>query len=188
MKCQKCDEKASFHITDIVDGRTKEVHLCDKHASEYLHQNPGHGACAIPEEPRFDPIEDSEDLEYEGEEKERRMNDADLKDLTEELGDSDSDFCECCQVNFLEFRKTGMFGCENDYNVFRNRLESLFLTIHGAAKHMGKYPKSRQSGSADLGAQLVKLRNEMEKAIEIEDYESATKYRDQIKALTAKIG
>jgi AAA+ ATPase superfamily predicted ATPase len=28
MKCQKCDRPASFHITDLVDGKPKELHLC----------------------------------------------------------------------------------------------------------------------------------------------------------------
>ena len=181
MKCQKCGEKASFHITDIIDGKAKEVHLCDKHAQEYLHRNPGPN----PDAPVFDPVADSDEVQYDEEEK---KNEPELKDLTESLENSDDVYCESCQESFLEFRKMGRFGCENCYNVFRERVSQLLTSIHGSATHMGKYPKSRQSEHAELGAQLVRMRSELEEAINIEDYEYAAKLRDKINEINAKIG
>src|SRR5690606_28752863 len=36
MKCQKCDKPATFHITDLVDGETNELHLCEQCAQSFL--------------------------------------------------------------------------------------------------------------------------------------------------------
>lgn len=166
MKCQKCDKPATFHITDIIDGVPKEVHLCDAHAREYLHQHPAPSLQGA-QESQYDETEDEEDSE--------------LRHLTDELEASDEDYCACCQQNFLDFRKSGRFGCENDYRIFRERLTPLLIAIHGSAEHTGKRP-ARYDGS-DSGALLVRLRNELADAISIEDYESASKLRDQIKEL-----
>ena len=165
MKCQKCDKVATFHITDIIDGVPKEVHLCDKHAAEYLHRNP---------EPR---MPGAEELGLDDD-----PADSNLKGLTDELERSDDDFCECCQRSFLDFRKTGLLGCEHDYQVFRDRLVPLFRSIHGADKHEGKRP--RRVASNNVGARLVRLRNELQDAVNIEDYETASKLRDQIAELS----
>lgn len=32
MKCQKCDKQVSQHITELVDGKPVEYHVCDEHA------------------------------------------------------------------------------------------------------------------------------------------------------------
>ena len=39
MKCQKCDKVATYHFTDLINACPEELHLCDTHAYEYLHQN-----------------------------------------------------------------------------------------------------------------------------------------------------
>lgn len=39
MKCHKCGRKATFHITEMIDAQKVELHLCDEHANEYLHQH-----------------------------------------------------------------------------------------------------------------------------------------------------
>ena len=36
MKCQKCDKPATFHITDLVDGKPNELHLCEECAHKFL--------------------------------------------------------------------------------------------------------------------------------------------------------
>ena len=39
MKCQKCDKPATFHITELTEGKPQELHLCEEHAREYLTQS-----------------------------------------------------------------------------------------------------------------------------------------------------
>ncbi len=34
MKCQKCHETATHHITEIVEGKLLEYHVCEEHAGE----------------------------------------------------------------------------------------------------------------------------------------------------------
>ena len=34
MKCQKCDNDASHHITELVNGTPVEYHVCEKHGND----------------------------------------------------------------------------------------------------------------------------------------------------------
>ncbi|MBQ2038346.1 MAG: UvrB/UvrC motif-containing protein [Thermoguttaceae bacterium] len=174
MKCQKCDKPATFHITEVINAAAVELHLCDEHAYQYLHQNDAQspsdaGNHSIPQE-----IVEEDRIE----------EDADLKDMTDELEESDFECCPCCKLSFLDFRKSGKFGCENDYRAFRDRIEPLLIGIHGAKTHIGKRPA--RFHSPDSGAQLVRLRCELNDAVATEDYERASVLRDKIKALEEK--
>ena len=43
MQCQKCDREATFHITDLVDGKPNELHLCEhcaNHSSALVKKKP----------------------------------------------------------------------------------------------------------------------------------------------------
>ncbi len=179
MKCQKCDKVATFHITEMTDSQPEELHLCDEHAYEYLH---GADANRSAEDDRAcdgcgcGDCGDACEIEDE--------DDASLKELTEDLMETDFQACPCCGLGFQEFRKSGRLGCANDYRAFQDRLGPFLLSVHGADEHVGKTPKRR--GAADDGAKLVRLRNELTDAVATEDYERASILRDKIKALTLK--
>jgi hypothetical protein len=34
MKCQRCDQPAAIHVTDVVDGHSVDFHVCEKHFHE----------------------------------------------------------------------------------------------------------------------------------------------------------
>ena len=36
LKCQQCDNAATFHITELTGGEPQELHLCEEHARQYL--------------------------------------------------------------------------------------------------------------------------------------------------------
>ena len=42
MKCQKCGKLATYHITDIEQGKPREFHFCDEHARQHLASPAGH--------------------------------------------------------------------------------------------------------------------------------------------------
>ncbi|MBR4834775.1 MAG: UvrB/UvrC motif-containing protein [Thermoguttaceae bacterium] len=174
MKCQKCDKVATFHITEMTDSQPEELHLCDEHAYEYLHgskaKSADEDACSCDDCADVCEIEDEDD--------------ATLKELTEDLMETDFQSCPCCGLGFQEFRKTGRLGCANDYRAFQDRIEPFLLSVHGADEHVGKRPKRR--GSVDYGPTLVRLRNELTDAVATEDYERASILRDKIKELTLK--
>ena len=109
--------------------------------------------------------------------------DADEDDsFTYELVADDFQICPCCGVSFQDFRRDGLLGCAADYSTFRELLEPLLASIHGSTRHVGKRARSSAT-SNERNASLVRLRNELRDAVEVEDYERASLLRDQILAL-----
>jgi protein arginine kinase activator len=93
--------------------------------------------------------------------------------------------CEACGITWAEFRQAGLFGCPNDYTVFEKDLTPLLQRAHeGATHHVGKVPSRRGGSGVPMRKQIdvAKLRRELGKAVESEDYERAAKLRDQIKS------
>jgi protein arginine kinase activator len=88
--------------------------------------------------------------------------------------------CPVCGITFYEFRQQGRLGCPHDYVCFEKELEPLLVNIHGENDHVGKRPQ-RTSRGTDRRTELIRLRREMKEAIEKEDYEVASKIRDQIR-------
>jgi protein arginine kinase activator len=65
---------------------------------------------------------------------------------------------------------------------FERELTPLILNIHGETKHVGKRPKRNQEGT-DKHTDLIRLKREMQDAVVHEDYERASKIRDEIRKL-----
>ena len=163
MKCQKCDKPATFHITELTDGKLQELHLCEEHAREYLTQssdstNPvGDVAAAMAQQMK-------------------------LSQTAQELAELDEQVCPFCGISFFEFRKQGRLGCPHDYVCFRPQLEPLILNVHGETSHIGKRP-DRSADESERRTQLIRMRREMERAISEENYEEAGKLRDKIRQI-----
>ncbi|MCU0715537.1 MAG: UvrB/UvrC motif-containing protein [Pirellula sp.] len=164
MKCQHCEKPATFHITELTepDG-PKVLHLCEEHARVFLSGEGSSPASAL-----------SGILA-----KQLKMDKE-----AEEIATSDKKTCPVCGITFAEFRKGGRLGCAYDYVVFEEELEPLLINIHGALGHTGKIPTNRK-GSPERQRELAQLREEMKKAIKKEEYENASKLRDQIAAIEA---
>lgn len=163
MKCQQCDKQATFHITDLVDGAPKELHLCEACAQSFL-------SPAGEEPPEVVPAMAG------------LIQQMAVGETAEELARLDERVCPVCGISFLEFRKQGRLGCPHDYKHFAKELEPLLMNIHGETSHIGKAP--RHSGQdAEQQTQLIRLRREMKDAVATEDYERASELRDQIKVI-----
>ena len=96
--------------------------------------------------------------------------------------------CEHCGVNWTEFRQNGLLGCAHDYTVFERELTPLLKRAHeDQTHHVGKVPTRRGGTGVPVKRQvdLTKLRRELQKAVEAEDYERAAKLRDQIRQAEA---
>jgi protein arginine kinase activator len=48
MKCQKCEKPATFHITDLIDGKPNELHLCEECAHKILAPSSDDAADVLP--------------------------------------------------------------------------------------------------------------------------------------------
>lgn len=164
MKCQKCNKPATFHITELTGGKPEELHLCEEHAREYLtasnektSDETGQMAAALAQQMA-------------------------IGQTAEELAHLDRQACPVCGISFYDFRSVGRLGCPFDYVCFEQQLEPLIVSIHGETKHVGKSPRRCPSGS-ERRTQLIRLRREMDEAVKEEDYERASKLRDQIREI-----
>jgi protein arginine kinase activator len=165
MKCQKCAKPATFHITDIERGKPREYHFCDEHARQHL-----------------TPAEEAQEQ-------------APMSELAKKLigtsgrepSPADRQVCPNCQITFLEFRNSGRLGCPYDYEVFRDELMPLLENIHEETRHSGKVPK-RAPRNTQQQTTLIQLRNDLKRAIAAEDYETAARVRDKIKAIEREQG
>lgn len=158
MKCQKCHNPATLHITEVLsDEQFEELHLCEQCANKYLYE-PQH-------KPALSKGSASEALTGESDE-----------------GPFNQHECPLCGIKFVEFRNTGRLGCPNDYHEFREELTPLLENIHGETRHCGKTPR-RQPQSKQTQSELIQLRNKLKLAVGKEDYEEAARLRDRIRTL-----
>ena len=161
MKCDNCNKQATVHLTEIRNGKKIEKHLCEQCAA----QNEGLAVGPKGHTP-INELLTNFVLAHSG--------------LQKETGA----VCDACGITWAEFRQSGLFGCANDYTAFEKDLTPLLQRAHeGATHHVGKVPTRRGGTGVPLKKQVdvAKLRKELAKAVEAEDYERAAKLRDQIK-------
>ena len=164
MKCQQCSRPATFHITELTDEGILELHLCQEHAAEYLMQaGPGNSP---PKSSMAGALAQHLQVSQTG----------------EELARLDENACPVCGITFYEFRQHGRLGCPHDYVAFAEQLEPLLVSIHGESHHIGKHPK-HHAGATEDQATLIRLRRELQDAVEREAYEEASELRDKIREL-----
>jgi protein arginine kinase activator len=94
--------------------------------------------------------------------------------------------CPNCGLTYQNFRKLGRLGCSECYEAFKKELGPLLKRIHGSDRHVGKVPLKGGKTIRDTRT-LQDLRIQLEKAIQMEEFEEAAKLRDKIKELENKI-
>ena len=162
MKCMFCDNPATVHLTDIVNKKKREAHLCEECARErnLLPDAPG---------PQID-----------------------LKALMNMLHDALAEAgsrgdcagradCPECGLTYAAFKAEGRFGCGHDYDAFREVLEPLLERVHRANEHAGKLPVTLRRS-----AELEDLQTQLKAAVAAEDYEQAARLRDLIRQKEAE--
>jgi len=153
--CQNCGKKmATFHVTEIVENEKKEIHLCEDCAREKH--------IGLPTASLNDFLSGFFEAHAE-------------KEVPELSGVA----CPICGITYAEFRSGGGLGCSRDYTVFKRGIIPLLERIHGSIRHRGKVPANSGKDIAEA-RKLIKLRKELNRAIEAEEYEKAAKLRDKI--------
>ena len=159
VKCDLCNKQATVVIKDLVGGKVTEKHLCEQcHAKSEGNIIKAHTP--------INELLTNFVMEHSG------------------LGREATVTCENCGITWAEFRQTGLLGCENDYVAFEKQMTPILQRAHeNATHHLGKVPTRRGGTGVPARRQLdmAKLRKELARAVEAEDYERAAKIRDQIK-------
>jgi len=93
--------------------------------------------------------------------------------------------CANCGLTYADFKKIGRLGCSECYDTFKKYLGPLLKKIHGSILHFGKSP-FKVARVLDEREDLQALRNQLQKAIETEEFEEAARIRDKIKELEKK--
>ena len=164
MQCDVCaKKKATVHLTEIVDEQMTEMHLCEECAREK----------SVQMEQQFGLA----DLL------------AGLADFGKQVKDVDTVKIECsnCGMSYEDFRKFGRLGCGECYSAFKDQLGALLKKIHGSNRHHGKGPlriaKVINQELAVKGETVEELRQQLQQAIQSENFEKAAEIRDQIRQL-----
>ncbi len=91
--------------------------------------------------------------------------------------------CPHCKLSFVEFRNSGLLGCSHDYDAFEKALVPLIERAHeGASHHIGKVPR-RLGTPLTAENDLIRLRKELLRAVDDEQYEAAARLRDRIRTM-----
>ncbi len=165
MLCDVCHKiQATVHLTEVVNDQVVEMHICQACAQTKTEELPGQfnlsdflGGLAGMDEVNFS----------------KRL----LK-------------CPACGFSYEEFKKKGRLGCSRCYLTFKQQLLPLLKKIHRSVRHVGKSPKRSAKKSGPVGAihelPLQRLRERLNQAIKLEEYEEAARLRDEIKKLETK--
>jgi len=160
MQCQICKKNdATIHLTEITDGVRTEMHICELCAQEE--------GIAVKSQVPINELLSSL----------LAVQPAD----DELFGDSGQKLsCPRCGFTWEQFRKKGLLGCPYDYEVFEKILLPLIEKAHNdKTTHCGKMPLKTPADTKKQ-IQLLTLRQQLDAAVQNEDYELAAKLRDKI--------
>lgn len=163
MQCQRCGERpAVIHLTQIVENTATEQHLCE--------------ACAAAQ----------------GIQTEASLAKFPVGDLLASLGKgaatqlpaaADTGRCPACGSSLQDFRDTGRLGCATCYDAFAQPLRTLLRRVHGASRHVGEpYVSPAGNGPGAAPPDVSRLREQLLRAVEAENFELAARLRDEIRA------
>jgi len=163
MICDVCGKnQATVHLTEIIDDQMTELHLCEE--------------CARQKSSQMESQFGLGDLlaglaEFE-------------KPQTKEK-ETPLAKCPSCGLTYTDFKKIGRLGCGDCYTAFKKYLGPLLKRIHGSNIHVGKVPAK---AAAVVGIQKKKsiaydLRQQLQEAVNNEEFEKAAKLRDQIREI-----
>jgi protein arginine kinase activator len=187
MKCQKCAKPAVVHLTEVVtdadDGRKRavEIHLCLHHGVEagLVVAGPEVQAAGVPQaglkeaatpEPQTAIVPAAAE--------------AGALTVTRGPKPADPSACPICGVDWNAFKQAGLMGCPHDYELFGAKMLPLLKRAQeGATEHVGKVPPRKKTQETERQVVTLRLRRELQKAVDAENYEAAAQLRDQLRRM-----
>ena len=194
MKCQKCSKPAVIHLTEIVSDsagakRAVEIHLCLGHAEEAGLVIPGSEilpqGLASGSSKKGDPMKPAAGAELPTAIVPAATSSSGGLTVRREKGEAnDPVACPVCGMNWSTFKQSGLMGCSHDYELYEAKLLPLLKRAQeGASQHVGKVPHARKTEAGDRQMTTLRLRRELQQAIDAENYERAASLRDELRKL-----
>lgn len=171
MYCELCKKNpATIHYTKIINGHKEERHICEVCANQVNEPNGPFPTLGLL--PDFSMADFVGGFFQQGAQAQPFVQ----KNM------SAYDACPICGMTAGEFRKLGQVGCSNCYEYFSDYMPGLIQRIHGNSRHIGKIP---HRGAAEVVKvqEINRLRQQLQEAVEQEDFEQAAQLRDQIRAM-----
>ncbi|MFU0824336.1 UvrB/UvrC motif-containing protein [Clostridium sp.] len=167
MLCESCKQReATVHITKIINGVKREANLCPECAAKAGEFNLVSDMDIMA--PFSFPNVLSGLMEY--------MNKNSINNKATELK------CEKCGTTYREFKEKGLLGCSECYKAFYPSILSVIKGVQSNVEHTGKVPKKAGKNLVQKN-RILKLKEELQKAITLEEYEKAAKIRDEIREI-----
>ena len=185
VKCDTCDNEATVHELNVVNGKPVERHLCEACAREA-------GLVSNAPMPVTEILQKIAGAQAE----------ATAPGQPGSPGGPASGgiACTVCGMTFAEFKSTGRLGCPECYKALEEQLKPILDRAHqGAVHHIGKVPKRMMQQAGEAGglhdreaaiaaaearaAQIRRLREDLERAVKSEAYERAAELRDRLRRL-----
>lgn len=169
MLCQNCGKnEATTHLKRVVNGDTTETHLCQS-CAEHLGYGDLFSGFGFELGDIFSGL---------------------LGENMPLLNSAHEEKCPKCGYTFSDIAKNGRLGCADCYRKFYDRLLPSLQRIHGKIKHTGKQasmvlhtPEDKEK--APKIDPIMKLKEDMQKAVEEQNFEQAAILRDRIKEMEA---
>ena len=155
MKCQKCDEKATVHFTQLEEGKMSKMSFCESCAAEEgITDLSGFGLAdsVIAAGSAATPIG--------------------------ELGEA----CPGCGFTKSKFQQTGRLGCSQCYLTFSDEILARLGPMHRGLRHFGKHPEGFE-GDAFSERLMEECKARLQDAVTAENYEEAARIRDELRQM-----
>jgi protein arginine kinase activator len=153
--------EATIHLTEIVNDKMVELHICE--------------TCAKEKSVELTPPMAFNDI---------------LSGLVDFTGgkspEKNNSVCPECTMTFEEFRDSGRLGCAACYESFKDELTPLIKNVQGVTHHIGKRP-SEMDEVLQVKMELKELSAKLKKLIANEEFEEAVQVRDKIRMLEARM-
>jgi protein arginine kinase activator len=165
MRCQQCQEReAVVHLTQIAEDQEVHLHLCERCAAEKGVEN----ATALGKTP----VGTFLALMGKGMEPGAAL-----------AGGASAGACPTCGATLNDFRDSGRLGCGDCYRAFEAPLRDLLRRLHGSSRHLGKryHPPGAEEGVDGADRELLRLRDQLDRAVELENFELAAELRDRLR-------
>ncbi len=166
MRCQICEKRdATIHLTEITNGEKIDMHLCETCAQEQ-------GIAVKSQIPIKELLSNLLAVQ---------PTDEDFADPTDK-----QTICPNCGITIEQFQKQGVLGCPYDYEVFAKQLEPLIAKAHNnRTVHCGKVP-ARAPEDIKHQMKRLELKQKLDDAVRVEDYELAARLRDELNQFDGK--